>query len=189
MSVLMAGWFLLPSITWAGSLESWVKQAEKGDVQAQLQLGKAYHEGRGVGIDYREALRWYRLAAAQGSAEAQNGVGTLYDNGKGVPRDYREAAHWFLLAARQGHVLARRNLGWMHEKGQGLLKDDALSYMWQWLAETARRGVSPGQGGDVCRFCATVAARMTPEQIGRARERARKWRPEDPLVFAPDRKP
>ncbi|MBF0270956.1 MAG: sel1 repeat family protein [Magnetococcales bacterium] len=175
----------IPVIGDAAPLDSWIRQAEQGDVKAQLKLGQMFHEGRGVAVEYRQAMRWYRLAAAQGNAEAQNGVGTLYDNGKGVTRDYREAARWFLMAAEQDHVLARRNLGWMYEKGQGLVQDDERSYLWQFLAQRARDGKRVGQENDPCRFCATVAARMTPARIARAREMARQWKPGEPLVFAP----
>ncbi|MBF0190874.1 MAG: sel1 repeat family protein [Magnetococcales bacterium] len=177
------GW--MPVSGEAAPWDAWIRQAEQGDVKAQLKLGQMFHEGRGVAVEYRQAMRWYRLAAAQGNAEAQNGVGTLYDNGKGVARDYREAARWFLMAAEQGHVLARRNLGWMYEKGQGLVQDDERSYQWQYLAQMARDRQRSGQGDDPCRFCATVAARMTPARIARARERARQWQPGEPLVFAP----
>jgi TPR repeat protein len=166
---------LLPATLLASGLEAQMRMAEQGNPQAQRKVGQVYYEGKGVQQDYRLAMHWFRLAAEQGDAEAQNGVGTLYDNGKGVPRDYQEAARWFRLAAEQGHVLARRNLGWMHEKGQGFEKNLVLAYQWQSLAQMAqnkRRGEEQS-----CRLCATLAQKMTPEQVAQAEESARRWRP------------
>lgn len=37
--------------------------AEKGDPEAQLELGKAFEYGRGVPRDYVEAEKWYKRAA------------------------------------------------------------------------------------------------------------------------------
>ena len=46
-------------------LKSLKALAEKGDARAQLSLGHIYWYGRGVLKDDKEAVRWYRLAAAQ----------------------------------------------------------------------------------------------------------------------------
>ena len=51
-----------------------------------------YDNGRGVLQDYKEAVKWYRLAAEQGNANAQYNLGVMYDNGEGVPQDYKEAS-------------------------------------------------------------------------------------------------
>src|SRR4029453_6467100 len=44
--------------------------AERGDVQAQNSLGAMYYNGKGVVKDFKEAVKWYRLAAAQGNITA-----------------------------------------------------------------------------------------------------------------------
>ena len=44
-----------------------------------------YHNGQGVPQDYKEAMKWYRLAADQGDAWAQNALGLMYESGQGVP--------------------------------------------------------------------------------------------------------
>ena len=76
--------------------------AEKGDAQAQYNLGVMYYTGDGVAQDYAEALRWYRLAAEQGYASAQ-----FFLFFTGVPVENGEAAgmerfKWLLLAASKG---------------------------------------------------------------------------------------
>src|SRR6266404_6354279 len=64
-------------------------RAERGDAQAQYELGVSYASGRGVARDYGEAARWYRKAADQGYARAQSNLGSMYYYGKGVARGLR----------------------------------------------------------------------------------------------------
>jgi hypothetical protein len=44
--------------------------AERGDTDAQNEIGKMYESGQGVPMDNAQAARWYRSAAGQGSLEA-----------------------------------------------------------------------------------------------------------------------
>jgi uncharacterized protein len=70
-----------------------------------------YAQGHGVAQDYKEAMKWYRLAADQGFAKAQFNLGDIYDQGHGVAQDYKEAVKWYQLAAEQGLADAQYNLG------------------------------------------------------------------------------
>ena len=83
-----------------------VERAEKGDADAQYNLGVCYYNGYGDTKDYGEAVKWYRKAAEQGHADAQNNLGVCYYNGYGVAQDYGEAVKWYKKAAEQGHVKA-----------------------------------------------------------------------------------
>ena len=47
------------------ALEFFEPFAEEGIDRAQYNLGLMYHNGLGVTQDYKEALKWYRLAAGQ----------------------------------------------------------------------------------------------------------------------------
>src|SRR5436189_239101 len=77
--------------------------AENGSALAQVALGVMYTNGQGVPQDFKEALRWYRLAANQGNPDAQFNLGVVYADGKEIPRDYVQAYMWLSLAAAQGH--------------------------------------------------------------------------------------
>ena len=85
--------------------------------EVRQRLGLQYETGDGVPQDFREAARWYRLAAVQGLAEAQNSLGVLYQKGLGVPQDYGESAKWLRLAAEQGLAFGEGNLGLMYANG------------------------------------------------------------------------
>ena len=50
----------------ATALQEWTPLAEAGDAEAQIYLCSMYALGTGVPQDYKEALKWYRLAAEQG---------------------------------------------------------------------------------------------------------------------------
>ena len=56
-------------VTYATALQEWTPLAEAGDEVAQYNLGVMYDNGRGVLQDYKEAVKWYRLAAEQGDAK------------------------------------------------------------------------------------------------------------------------
>src|ERR1019366_7937896 len=53
------------------ALKELLPLAEQGSAAAQLSLGVMYHQGQSVAQDYKEAVRWYGLAAQQGKASAQ----------------------------------------------------------------------------------------------------------------------
>lgn len=62
----------------AATLAETRAQAEKGDAKAQLELAKAYRDGKGVPFDNDAAIQWCRKAAEQGLAEAQSILGFVY---------------------------------------------------------------------------------------------------------------
>ena len=78
--------------------------------------------GDGVPQDYKEAVKWYRLAAEQGYADAQYNLGLMYSNGEGVPQDYKEAVKWYRLAAEQGVLMLNTILVLCTERAEAFLK-------------------------------------------------------------------
>ena len=80
--------------------------AEKGRLEAQVQLGHMFESGQGVSQDAAEAARWYRMAGEQGNVSAQRSLGSMYKSGRGVSQDVAEAIRWYRMAADQGDALA-----------------------------------------------------------------------------------
>lgn len=119
---------------YATALQEWVPLAERGDMNAQFNLGRMHENGKGVPQSDSEAINWYRKAAEQGHELAQFSLGGMYRFSQGVPRDYVEAAHWYLKAAAQGNDGAQLMLGSMYYHGRGVPQDDVLAYMWYSLA-------------------------------------------------------
>jgi len=130
-------------------------------------LAGLYESAEGMQY-YREAVKWYRKAAARGYAPAQRGLGDLYYRGKGVPQHYREALKWFRLAAEQEDALAQLLLGEMYANGRGVPQDYAQAYAWISLA--AIEGDTAG--GEARRLRDRLVAEMTPEQLTAAQDLA-----------------
>lgn len=83
------------------------RRAQRGDADAQVDLGAMYELGMGLPRDGIEALRWYRLAADQGNVYGQYFSGLLLGRGRaGVTRDLDAAAGWFAKAYAQKFYLA-----------------------------------------------------------------------------------
>ena len=61
-----------------------------------------YYNGQGVLQNYKEAFKWYRLAADQGDAVAQFNLGVMYYNGQGVTQNYVYAHMWANISAFNG---------------------------------------------------------------------------------------
>jgi len=119
------------------------ERAEKGDAQAQYQLGLMYAEGQGVARDEAEAVRWYRKAAEQAFALAQNDLGSMYARGRGVKQDYAEALRWYRKAAEQGEAQAQNSIGAMYSLGQGVVRDDVEAV--RWYRKSAEQGFALAQ--------------------------------------------
>ncbi len=140
--------------------------AEKGDADAQYQLGEMFFLGRGVRQDDEEAVRWYRMAAEQEHDSAQHAIGTMYQWGRGVPQSYPEAAEWFRRAAMQGHWKAHCLLGDMYALGQGVPRSYVTAF--------AHLTISAAQAGPECvaEKRDWLAERMTSAEIARAERMA-----------------
>ncbi len=95
--------------------------AETGDAAAQCRLGWMYQNGKGVPMNYVEALKWFRKAAIQGNTDAQNNLGRMYQHGKGVPQSDTEAMKWYHKAAVQGNTDAQNN--WKKMKAESIKVD------------------------------------------------------------------
>jgi TPR repeat protein len=87
--------------------------AERGNADAQTKLGDLYRRGLGVPQSFREAARWYRMAAVQGDAQGQNNLGLMYYYlGKpgGDGEDYIRAYMWYDIAVAAKNPEAAINL-------------------------------------------------------------------------------
>ena len=100
------------------------RQAEEGNVNAQLTLGYMYLYGEeGVDIDYDKAFRYYNMAAAQKDNVAINNLGSLYYSGIGTDKDFLKAATLFDEAAKLGNVEAAVNLAFIYLSGSNIGKN------------------------------------------------------------------
>jgi TPR repeat protein len=114
----------------AAAVKEWRPVADKGDADAQFNLGQAYRMGRGVPADARIAQSWYQKAAAQGHDRAGGNLGLmLYESGK-----RREALPWIRKAADQGDARAQYVMGIELTNGDLIAKDWPRAYAMMTLA-------------------------------------------------------
>ncbi len=94
----------------ANSLGSLQKLANRGDADAQWQMGVRYHNGEGVPRDDAQAMQWFLRAAEQGHVIAQATLGAYYWAGRGVPQDLSKAYLWSYIALAQGDENSKSRL-------------------------------------------------------------------------------
>ena len=85
-------------------------KAEKGDLEAQYEMGWRHAIGMDVELDDDAAVEWLQRAAAAGHSLAQNNMGARYYSGDGVDLDLKQAYRCFFKAANQGDRKAGKNL-------------------------------------------------------------------------------
>ncbi|HEX5804039.1 MAG TPA: tetratricopeptide repeat protein [Azospira sp.] len=119
-----------------------VPLANDGNSLAQYRLGSLYYQGRGVPEDEKQAIYWWKKAAAQGYTEAMFQLGSAFLFGaqaaKIVPDPDREAAMWYFQAASAGHAEAQYHLGLLFLAGKGVI--DSRKEAARWMEKAAAQG-------------------------------------------------
>jgi S1-C subfamily serine protease len=146
-------------------------RAERGNAQAQYELGAAHEYGRGTPPDPAQAAQWYRRAAEQGHAIAQGRLGMLLAMGRGVAQDEAQAVSWWRRGAAQGDADSQGRLGIACYDGAGVPVDKPLSYQWLLLA-AAQPGPSQFR---YQRFRDRVEQELNAAQRTAAEEAARRF--------------
>jgi TPR repeat protein len=83
---------------YSGAVAIWRPLAEKGDADAEFNLGQAYRLGRGVATNLAAAKTWFERSASQGHVDAETTLGLLlFQNG-----EQPDGLKWLKKAADQG---------------------------------------------------------------------------------------
>jgi len=108
-----------------------ITSADSGNVEAQIEVGKAYESGNAPGgINYDLCYKYYRMAADQGDSTGENNLGWCYEKGYGVELNYEEALRWYEKSAAKNNGYAASNAAHMYISGLGVKPDmeKALHY-------------------------------------------------------------
>ena len=68
-----------------------------------------HYNGHGLTQSYKDAIKWWGLAAQKGYLTAQGGIGFMYRDGKGLLQDNVIAHMWFNIATTNGNKDTRLN--------------------------------------------------------------------------------
>jgi TPR repeat protein len=130
------------------TIESVLPRAESGDVNAQFTLGHLYEDPYAKNKDFKEAFRWFLLAAQGGQAMAQQRVANAYEWGRGVDRNPQEAQRWYSIFRqtllrqcddpKRQSGLPERELGEVYARGLGVPKNDVEAF--SWYSKSADKG-------------------------------------------------
>jgi cell division septation protein DedD len=117
----------------------WRPLAEKGDADAEFNLGQAYRLGRGVPIDLGAAKMWFEKAANAGHLDAETTLGLLlFQNG-----DQVAGLKWLRRAAEEGEPRALLVYGTALYNGDGVTQDRLLGYAY--VSRAADQGLAPAK--------------------------------------------
>ncbi len=171
LSILLLGLLALPLASNGQLTESERRRfddlkarADKGDAQAQLDLGMLYWSGVWVTKDLKKAAKWHRKAAEQGLSKAQYQLGLDYASGDGVEMDKVEAVAWFRRAAEQDLMEAQFTLGLCYANGRGV--DTSPSEAVKWYRKSAARGYVDAEAElGACYLEGTGVAKDPPEGV------------------------
>jgi|GEM_PF-2284612 len=108
---------------WATEIDDVRDKAENGDVEAQLELGLIYVQGKDADQDFTAAKKWWDRAAEQGNAAARYYVGLMYARGDGVTQDMDQARSMWEQSADMDHVGALFSLGMLYVEGEAVKGD------------------------------------------------------------------
>src|SRR3954453_2744330 len=124
---------------YAAAVAIWRPLAEKGDADAEFNLGQAYRLGRGVPTNLAAAKTWFERAGSQGHVDAQTTLGLLlFQNG-----DQAEGLKWLKQAAEQGEPRALLVYGTALYNGDAVTQDRVLGYAY--VSRAAAQGLAPAK--------------------------------------------
>jgi TPR repeat protein len=120
---------------YVGAVRIWRPLAERGDVNAQYNLGVMYDLGHGVPANKAEAALWYRRAAEKGMGPAMLNLGAIIVQYARSPADLVPAYTWFRIAATRDagvRVNAERNMGLLmqHMSYNQITRAEAAAHAW-----------------------------------------------------------
>ena len=104
--------------------------AERGISRAMLWLGNIYYTGKGVDQSYREAAKWYEMAADNLESYGLCNLGYCYYYGRDMDVDYKRAYECFSMAAYMCNPNAMYKLGDMYYHGNHVKKDKNAAFYW-----------------------------------------------------------
>lgn len=124
---------------YAGAVNMWRPLAEKGDADAEFNLGQAYRLGRGVATNLSAAKTWFERAASQGHLDAETTLGLLlFQN-----NEQADGLKWLKKAAERGEPRALLVYGTALVNGDSVTQDPVLGYAY--VSRAAAQGLAPAK--------------------------------------------
>jgi TPR repeat protein len=137
---------------------------EKNDSATMHALGAQYEHYRFTRSDYKEALKWYGLAAECGDIRSMVRVAKAYSLGEGLEHNLTEAAEWYKRAAENDNNEAKAQIARCYEEGVGVPQDYTQALFWIKRSD-----------GDWSESIERLTAKMTPDQKAATEQGTINW--------------
>ena len=125
------------------SPEELLQKVQNGDRDAAFRLGAMYHDGQGVGQDYKKALDLFEQAGRAGDRRSMYNAGMMYLKGEGMETDYVAARRWFTQASDAGNARAPYQLAQLYYQGLGTAQNFTKAR--EAFDQSARKGMPEAQ--------------------------------------------
>ncbi len=112
--------------------------AERGDANAQFELGAKYASGDGVVQNYNEAVKWFNKAAESGHVLSAATLGAFYWAGRGVRQDYVSAYMWSEVAKQAGDEASKYRVAILGSRMTPDQVNEAQVRATEWLRQHPR---------------------------------------------------
>lgn len=122
--------YLLIVLNTTAFSQTYIRDAELGDKNAQYRLGRMYERADRMPKDIGKSLYWYSRAAEQDHPEAVQVLAEHYFYGHEVDRKPRLAFTLFQKSAEFKNIEAYYCLGEMYFYGQGTTQDYKKAFSW-----------------------------------------------------------
>jgi len=106
-------------IDYPAALTYFSRAAEKGHLEAKVNLAYMYLQGKGMKAQTWEAAKLFTVTAERGHSIAQVHLGMMYRDGVGVKPNLKVSKSWFEKAAKQKDALGSYALGKMMLDNKG----------------------------------------------------------------------
>jgi len=126
--------------------------------------------------EYGEAARWHKRGAELGITNSQYLYASMLVEGQGIPMNEAEAFRWFSAASGGGHRYSNVQLAKLYFHGVGTAQDHIQAYA---HIEVALKAFSEADvlAAEARALRNQLEARLLPEEIDEARQRARQLKP------------
>ncbi len=111
-------------------IQSIINEANKGNRDAQYDLGMRYQYGNGVKKSRSKAHRWLNKSAQAGNAQAQYALSLFYQQYARNKQGVKKALLWIKKSADQGLADAQYSLGMMFRNGSLVHKNPVEARKW-----------------------------------------------------------
>jgi hypothetical protein len=125
------------------ALERWLPLAERGDVDAEYNVGALYDSAIGSLRDPTKAARWYGVAAEHRLAIAGLALARLARRGESGTVNRDQALQQIKAAAYKGSADAQYELGVAFDRGDGVTQNFATAA--SWYQRAADQGLATAQ--------------------------------------------